>query len=54
MDVDDLDFISLDIFFIWKVEFLKCFLDKRGLYKDGIKVEFVVLCFVVVRMKVFV
>lgn len=52
MDIDDPDSISLDTFFTWKVESLKCFLDKRGLHKDGTKAELAALCFTAVRMKV--
>lgn len=52
MDIDDPDSISLDIFFTWKVESLKCFLDKKGLHKDGTKAELAALCFAAVRMKV--
>lgn len=52
MDIDDPDSISLDTFFTWKVESLKCFLDKRGLHKDGTKAELAALCFAAVTMKV--
>lgn len=52
MDIDDPDSISLDTFFTWKVESLKCFLDKRGLHKDGTKAELAALCFAAVRMNV--
>lgn len=52
MDIDDPDSISLDTFFTWKVESLKCFLDKRGLHKDGTKADLAALCFAAVRMKV--
>lgn len=52
MDFGDYIFF-LEMFNLWKLEVLKDFLSKRGLFIDGIKVELVVLCFVVNFMKLF-
>ena len=52
MDVDDPKTAGLDFFPTWKVDSLRTFLEKRGLFKEGTRAELAALCFAASKMEI--